>query len=88
MELPKFPQPIADQTLPAPGNTLNIFAAAATGGGVKYRWYKDGVLVPGQISNEFHKYPVTTADSGQYKVEAYNNVGSAFLTCNVTLTAN
>jgi hypothetical protein len=88
MELPKFPQTLTDISLPAPGNTLNIFAAAATGGGIKYRWYKDGVLVPGAIYNEYHKYPITTADTGQYKVEAYNNVGSAFLSCNVTVTPN
>jgi hypothetical protein len=87
MEIPKFSEPLADKTY-SPGALLVLTAPKATGGGIKYRWYKDGVLIAGATSPTYSKPSVTKADAGVYKVEAYNAVGSDFESCTITVSAS
>ena len=61
------------------GDTLGLVGGIASGGAVKYRWYKDNVLIPGSIGDTYVKTLTATTDSGVYKCEAYNSVGSATL---------
>ncbi|RYE75618.1 MAG: hypothetical protein EOO74_09770, partial [Myxococcales bacterium] len=43
---------------------------------VSYKWYKDGVLIPGESTATLSFAPVTLADFGYYSVEATNSAGT------------
>ncbi len=46
-------------------------------GGGSIQWFKDGVPLPGTISNYLNLGPVTPADAGVYTATVTNNLGSA-----------
>jgi hypothetical protein len=85
MEMPKFSGSLVDQAIYA-GDFLVINSKGATGGGIKYRWYKDGVVIPDETARSCSKYPAAVSDAGTYKVEAYNAIGSTFLNCAISVT--
>lgn len=85
MEQPKFSEALADQSIYA-GDFLAINSKGATGGGIKYRWYKDGVIIPDETLRSYTKNPAAVTDAGTYKLEGYNALGSAFVNCTISVT--
>jgi len=59
-----------------PGGSLNL-ALTATGGGLKYHWYKNTVLIPSATSSAFTIASVASGDAGNYSVSVTNSVGGA-----------
>lgn len=55
-----------------------VFTSAATGTGVKFRWYKNGKLIPGEVGATLRVTGVKPPDAGMYRVVAYNSVGEDF----------
>ncbi|WP_269539950.1 immunoglobulin domain-containing protein [Cerasicoccus fimbriatus] len=61
------PESVVDR-LGQPGRLV----VAATGSGLRYEWYHDGVLVDGEFSNQLQTDALTAGDSGLYKVIVYD----------------
>jgi hypothetical protein len=59
-----------------PTGTLS-FAVSATGGGLKYQWYKNASPIASATSSAFSIASVTTNDAGSYSLSASNVVGIA-----------
>ena len=59
-----------------PTGTLSM-AVSATGGGLKYQWYKDTQPIASGTSSAFTIAHVLTNDAGSYSVSVTNIVGSA-----------
>ncbi|MCX6923926.1 MAG: hypothetical protein NT154_12070, partial [Verrucomicrobia bacterium] len=59
-----------------PTGTLSM-AVLATGGGLKYQWYKGGSPIPSATSSAYTVPRVTTTNAGSYSVSVTNIVGSA-----------
>jgi uncharacterized repeat protein (TIGR03803 family) len=57
-----------------PNNQIT-FSVNAIGSGLNYRWYKDGVLLPGQTLATLTLNNVTVADNGRYHCAIYNTCG-------------
>ncbi len=84
-----FTVSIIPETKPVPdgiysdNNTASFYVGAplyfrpltASGGGVKYRWYKDGIPIPGYYKSDITLDNAEKSDSGLYKMEAYNSAG-------------
>jgi hypothetical protein len=58
-----------------PGGSV-IASITATGGGLKYQWYKNTALIAGATSAALSIPGVTTANAGNYSVSATNSIGS------------
>jgi hypothetical protein len=58
-----------------PTGTLNM-AVSATGGGLKYQWYKNTQAIATGTASSFTIAHVTTADAGSYSFSVTNIVGS------------
>jgi hypothetical protein len=58
----------------APGTAM-VMSVAATGGGLRYQWKKDGEDIVDALSATYTK-TATDADAGRYSVEVYNYNGS------------
>jgi subtilisin family serine protease len=56
--------------------SMATFEVIASGTGLKYQWFKDGIELPGAVDSVFTIQAVSTADSGFYRVEVYNEFGS------------
>ncbi|MCL4789693.1 MAG: immunoglobulin domain-containing protein [Verrucomicrobia bacterium] len=63
-----------DRTL-YPTGTLSL-AVSATGGGLKYQWYKNEVPIPAATGPSYTIPRITTADAGNYSVSITNSVGA------------
>lgn len=59
------------------GNNVQI-TCTASGTGISYQWYKDGVALSGKTSQILSFTPFTASDVGVYKVSASNNFGTVF----------
>jgi hypothetical protein len=59
-----------------PTGTLNM-AVAASGGGLKYQWYKNALPIPSATAPALSIPNVTTADAGSYSLSVTNIMGSA-----------
>jgi hypothetical protein len=59
-----------------PTGTLS-FAAVATGGGLKYQWYKNTAPIASATSSDYTIAHVTTANAGSYSLSVTNVVGAA-----------
>jgi hypothetical protein len=59
-----------------PTGTLS-FAVSATGGGLKYQWYKNASPIASATSAAYSIASVTTNDAGSYSVSVTNSVGIA-----------
>ena len=57
------------------GGTLKL-AVAATGGGLKYKWYKGGSVIAGATATSYIIPGVTNTDAGNFSVLITNAVGS------------
>lgn len=66
-------QPTGGYFLTGRGYTLSV---SATGAGLHYQWYKDGVLVPNATNSTLGAGSLTAAHSGVYYVTISNNGGS------------
>ncbi len=42
------------------------FYVGASGNGLRYQWYRNGVAVPGATGSDLYFYPVTTSQAGDY----------------------
>ena len=62
-----------DRTL-YPGGTLSL-GVVATGGGLKYEWYKDSVLIASATGPNYLVSSVATGDAGSYTVKVANALG-------------
>lgn len=82
--LPVFIGNLADKAVNL-GDVFILNAPSARGGGIKYRWYKDDMIIANQTNLSLMIGSATNASAGVYKLEAYNSAGSAFLTANVTI---
>jgi len=58
------------------GGTLRL-AVVATGGGLKYQWYKEAAPIASATASVFTIASVTTNDAGRYAVSLTNSLGSA-----------
>lgn len=58
-----------------PTGTLHL-AVSATGGGLKYQWYKDGTAIPSATDSSYRVASVTAANAGSYTVVVTNSVGA------------
>ena len=54
------------------------FTTAATGTAVRYRWYKNNKLIPGEVGPVLRITSIKPPDAGTYRVVAYNSVGEDF----------
>jgi Concanavalin A-like lectin/glucanases superfamily/Immunoglobulin I-set domain len=54
-----------------------LLSVAATGGGLKYQWYKNTAPVSGATASSFTIASVTTGDAGAYSVSVTNSLGVA-----------
>lgn len=71
------------------GMTASYFNAAAYGSGtLTYKWYRDGILVPGQTSAQLRLTNVQPAAAGNYTVVVNNAIQSATSSPPATLTVN
>jgi hypothetical protein len=59
-----------------PTGTLAM-AVSATGGGLKYLWFKGNVAIPGATTSAYTVAHVTSANAGSYGVQVTNSVGLA-----------
>jgi len=59
-----------------PGGSL-ILSVNASGGGLKYRWYKNSTLIPSATASTFSIASVVTTDAGNYSVSVTNSLGTA-----------
>jgi hypothetical protein len=58
-----------------PTGSLSL-AVTATGGGLKYRWYKNATnAIPNATNSSYTVARVTTADAGSYSVSVTNSLG-------------
>jgi hypothetical protein len=57
------------------GGTIRM-SVAATGGGLKYQWYKNTVPVSGATDSLFTVASVATTDAGSYSVSVTNSLGT------------
>lgn len=57
-----------------PGGTLTL-SVAASGGGLSYRWLRNGVAIQQATNALFRVSAVTPQDAGMYEVVVTNNVG-------------
>lgn len=58
-----------------PTGTLHM-AVSATGGGLKYQWYRNGTAIPSATASTYHVAGITAANSGSYYVSVTNSVGA------------
>jgi hypothetical protein len=58
------------------GGSINL-AITATGGGLKYQWYKNTSPIAGATASAFTVASVTLADAGSYSVSVTNGLGTA-----------
>ncbi len=58
------------------GDTVSL-AVRASGGALKYQWFKDGVMVPGASDSVLQFVPVFKNDEGRYVVVITNPCGAA-----------
>ncbi|AWI08751.1 pectinesterase family protein [Ereboglobus luteus] len=56
------------------GDTVT-FSVAATGGGLSYQWYKDGIAIPGETGASLTLNGVNLSDAGEYHVVISNTFG-------------
>jgi hypothetical protein len=66
-------QPTGGYFVTGRGHTLSV---SATGAGLNYQWYKDGVQVPDATNSTLGAASLTAAHSGVYYVTISNNGGS------------
>lgn len=59
-----------------PTGTLAM-AISATGGGLKYQWYRNGTAISGATATAYNVASVSAANAGTYTVVVTNSVGSA-----------
>lgn len=59
-----------------PTGTLHL-AISATGGGLKYQWFKNGSAIPSANKSSLTIESITAADAGSYTVVVTNSVGAA-----------
>jgi len=59
-----------------PTGTLHL-AISATGGGLKYQWFKNGNPLPSEDKSSLTIPSITAADAGSYSVVVTNSIGSA-----------
>lgn len=59
-----------------PTGTLHL-AISATGGGLKYQWFKDGSPLPSEDKSSLTISSITEDDAGSYTVVVTNSIGSA-----------
>lgn len=59
----------------APGGTFSL-ATSATGAGLSYLWYLDGVALPNETGPVMLRTSVTPAHTGNYTVKVTNSAGS------------
>lgn len=52
-------------------------ALAVTGGGLKYQWYKNTVVIPGATGSAFTIASVVVSNAGSYSVSVTNSLGTA-----------
>lgn len=57
------------------GSSLNL-TIAATGGTLKYQWYKDGVAITGQTTATLRLTAIAQKDAGKYQCVVSNSCGS------------
>ncbi|WP_309384714.1 hypothetical protein [Cerasicoccus frondis] len=77
----KQPQSVVER-LGQPGRLV----VAATGSGLSYEWYHDGVLVDGEFSNQLETDALGAGDSGLYKVVVYDKDGNFVESSEVSVT--
>src|SRR5207249_2403942 len=59
-----------------PTGTLSL-AVSATGGGLKYHWYKNATGIPNATNSSYIVARVTASDAGAYSVSVTNGLGTA-----------
>jgi len=59
-----------------PGATLNL-SVVATGGGLKYQWYKDSTAIDSATTSAYVIPTVAAGDAGSYSVTVTNLLGTA-----------
>lgn len=57
------------------GATATLKVVASGTAPLSYRWYKNGVGLPGAIAASYTTLPAVTGDSGAYRVKVANGVG-------------
>lgn len=72
---PRITQELTEQTIVS-GDRL-VLIAYTEGSGLQYRWFKDGLPLPGNQRNELSLQLVTLADAGLYHFEVSNRAGTA-----------
>lgn len=55
--------------------TIRANVDPAATGPLRFTWYKNNVVLPGKTQSTFKLSSVTTADSGNYRVDASNTAG-------------
>jgi hypothetical protein len=55
--------------------TIKANVEPSATGPLKFTWYKNNIVLPGKTESMLKLSNVTTVDSGNYKVDAYNSVG-------------
>lgn len=58
------------------GGTIKM-TLSATGGGLKYQWYKNTVVIPGATGSAFTIASVVVGDAASYSVSVTNSLGTA-----------
>ncbi len=59
-----------------PAGAAAVFAVTATGGNLRYQWYKDGAVLPGATDRTLSLSAVAMTDSGLYQVVVANETGT------------
>lgn len=55
--------------------TIKANVEPAATGPLKFTWYKNNIVLPGKTQSMLKLPSVTTSDSGNYRVDAYNSAG-------------
>jgi hypothetical protein len=70
---------------PDTGDSLELNPTVSGVDPITCQWSKDSLAISGATAAHYIKSPLTTADSGQYKLTATNALGSATFTVAVTV---
>lgn len=71
---------VATTSTLAVGGRLVCPVTLSGSGPFSYRWYRNGALIPGAVSNPYVVDSATAADSGTYAADVTNSIGTSRIT--------
>jgi hypothetical protein len=69
------------------GSTINL-SVTATGSGLLYQWFKDGISILGASNSTYSLLSATSANSGSYTVKVTSSCGANVTSSVATVTVN